>query len=128
MTAGNFLRSLRGQSVSVLLALLVFLLLFFAAFRIGERTSQERAVVLASAAITEVTKADLVQRGERLATRFASNIATPLAAGDSACRLFSSGSRLTTNVGISTWAGLVSPTSLTPGTLGSVPPPTPLKA
>ena len=84
MTAGNFLRSLRGQSVSVLLALLVFLLLFFAAFRIGERTSQERAVVLASAAITEVTKADLVQRGERLATRFASNIATPLAAGDSA--------------------------------------------
>ncbi|MEO7251721.1 MAG: hypothetical protein ABIW30_03845, partial [Arenimonas sp.] len=82
--AGNSLRSLRGQSVSVLLALLGFLLLFFAAFWFGEQASQERAVALASAAVAEVTKADLVQRGERLATRFAGNVASPLAAGDSA--------------------------------------------
>jgi diguanylate cyclase (GGDEF)-like protein len=81
-TAGNFLRSLRGQLVSVLLGLLVFLLALFAVFWYGQQTRQQEAVALSKVALQELAKEELLQRGQNLATRIANNLAIPMVAGD----------------------------------------------
>ena len=81
-SAGNFLRSLRGQLVSVLLALLILLLALFATFRHGEQVSHQQVIALSNAAIRQLAKDGLLDRGQRLAARFASSIAEPMAEGD----------------------------------------------
>jgi diguanylate cyclase (GGDEF)-like protein len=80
--AGEFLRSLRGQLVLVLLALLLLLTGLFAAFWAGEQASHQRIVALSDSAIRELAKDNLVQRAERLASQYAGAVAPALAAGN----------------------------------------------
>jgi diguanylate cyclase (GGDEF)-like protein len=82
-TAGNFLRSLRGQLLSVLLGLLVFLLALFAMFWYGQQVRQQDAIALSKVAIQEMAKEELQQRGQNVATRIANNLAVPMLEGDS---------------------------------------------
>jgi diguanylate cyclase (GGDEF)-like protein len=81
-TAGNFLRSLRGQLVSVLLALLVILLGLFAAFEHAEQSNHQRVLALSNEAIRELARNGLLERGQRLATQFANSVAQPMVDND----------------------------------------------
>ena len=79
MTAGNFLRSLRGQLVSALLALLVILLGLFAAFWAAEHRSHESVERLSGQALEELARGDLARRGRALAQHLAATLTAPVA-------------------------------------------------
>ena len=81
-TGGNFLRSLLGQLVCVLLALLLVLLGLFLGFRYSEQASHDRVIVLSNEAIRALARDELLARGQRLATQFASSVAEPMLVGD----------------------------------------------
>ena len=81
-TGGNFLRSLLGQLVCVLLALLLVLLALFAGFRVSEQASHDRVLALSNEAIRSLARDDLLARGRRLASQFASSVAEPMLMGD----------------------------------------------
>ena len=81
-TGGNFLRSLLGQLVCVLLALLLVLLGLFLGFRYSEQASHDRVIVLSNEAIRSLARDELLARGQRLATQFASSVAEPMLVGD----------------------------------------------
>jgi diguanylate cyclase (GGDEF)-like protein len=83
MRVGKFLRSLRGQLALVLLALILMVAAIFAVFWIEESGNHQNVVELSDAAIKALAKDSLMQRGQRLATRFAGHVADPLARGDS---------------------------------------------
>ena len=76
--AGNFLRSLRGQLVSVLLALLLLLVGLFVFFWHGEEISHQQVIALSNEAIKAMTRDSLTERGLRLAKQFAGNAAQPM--------------------------------------------------
>jgi diguanylate cyclase (GGDEF)-like protein len=80
--AGSFLRSLRGQMVSVLLALLILLIGLFSAFWYSEHQTHRRVAALSSQALSDLARADLLQRGQTAALHLASDISVPLARGD----------------------------------------------
>ena len=79
MTAGNFLRSLRGQLVSALLALLVILLGLFAAFWAAEHRSHESVERLSGQALEELARGDLARRGRALAEHLEAALTEPVA-------------------------------------------------
>ena len=81
-TAGNFLRSLRGQLVSALLALLLVLLVLFAGFWAMEHRNHERVEALSAQALDELARADLARRGRGIAMHLASSLSAPLAVAD----------------------------------------------
>ena len=84
MTArvGKFLRSLRGQLALIWLALLLLVVALFALFLVGESGNHRAVVALSNEAIKALAKDGLMQRGQQLATQFASNVAQPLAEGN----------------------------------------------
>ena len=81
-TAGKFLRSLRGQLALIWLALLLLVVALFALFLVGESGNHRAVLALSNEAIKTLAKDGLMQRGQQLATQFASNVAQPLAEGN----------------------------------------------
>ena len=81
-TAGKFLRSLRGQSVSALVALLSLLLILFAAIWNSERVNHLRVESLATQALRELVREDLRDRGQSTALHLAAAISTAMANGN----------------------------------------------
>ena len=61
---------------------MLFLLVLFASFWYGERSSQREVLLLAKSTITELAKDELMQRGHRIARQFASSVAQPLLEAD----------------------------------------------
>jgi diguanylate cyclase (GGDEF)-like protein len=81
-TAGTFLRSLRGQLVSALLALLSLLLILLAVFWYGERATHARVEGLATQALRELVREDQVDRGQSTALHLATGISAAMANAD----------------------------------------------
>ncbi|MBP8080692.1 MAG: EAL domain-containing protein [Arenimonas sp.] len=82
MTAGRFLRSLRGQLTLIWLALLLLVVALFSVFWIGEESHRRSVLALSDAVAEALEKDKLVQRGQRLAGQFADNVAQPMVEGD----------------------------------------------
>ncbi len=82
MKFGNFLRSLRGQLWLIWMALLLLLVALYSVFLIGENSNHRSVVALSDAAIEALAKDSLMQRGQRLATQFAGNVAQPMLEAD----------------------------------------------
>ena len=81
-TAGRFLRSLRGQLVSALLALLSLLLILFAMFWYSEQISHQRVAGLATQALRDLVREDQVDRGQSTALHLAAGISSAMANAD----------------------------------------------
>jgi diguanylate cyclase (GGDEF)-like protein len=82
--AGTFLRSLRGQLVSVVLLLLMILLGLFAAFWHREHTSHRAVLGLSNDALRQLARESLLERGKRMSEQLANAVRDPLVAGDMA--------------------------------------------
>ncbi len=81
---GNILRTLRGQMVAVLAAMLLLLLGFLAFYWNAERASDREMTAISELALREMARESLVQRGQRVAIQFADAIAQPMAEGNAA--------------------------------------------
>ncbi len=82
--AGTFLRSLRGQLVCVVVALLLILFGLFAIFWQREYSSHQQVIQLSNAALRELAKDSLIERGKRMSEQLARAVGEPMANGDSA--------------------------------------------
>jgi diguanylate cyclase (GGDEF)-like protein len=83
-TTGTFLRSLRGQLVVVVLALLLILLGLFAAFWHREQVSHQQVLDLSNGALRELARESMLERGKRMSSQLAGAVGGLMARGDTA--------------------------------------------